>query len=74
MVFPCLPTCEPVQCDVMDFGGQIKTEESYGRKKREALPFVIEFGGSEPSYLETAMSPVEQVKQTLNTNNTICNI
>lgn len=34
LVTPCLPTCEPVVCDVMDFGGQVKQAESYGRKKR----------------------------------------
>lgn len=41
LVTPCLPTCEPVICDVMDFGGQMRQTESYGRKKREALPFIF---------------------------------
>ena len=34
LVTPCLPACEPVICDVMDFGGQVRQTESYGRKKR----------------------------------------
>ena len=37
LVTPCLPTCEPVICDVMDFGGQVRQTESYGRKKRSRL-------------------------------------
>ncbi|XP_066975682.1 uncharacterized protein [Macrobrachium rosenbergii] len=49
LVTPCLPTCEPVICDVMDFGGQMRQTESYGRKKREALPYIIEH--SFPNYL-----------------------
>ncbi|MPC15560.1 hypothetical protein E2C01_008356 [Portunus trituberculatus] len=64
MVSPCLPTCEPVQCDVMDFGGQVKVAESYGRKKREAMPFIIDFGNPEHSYWEAPSSTVqEEVKQ-----------
>ncbi|KAK4326851.1 hypothetical protein Pmani_002651 [Petrolisthes manimaculis] len=42
LVTPCLPTCEPVVCDVRDFGGQMKQAESYGRKKRD-LTF-LDFG------------------------------
>lgn len=43
---PCIPTCEPVVCDVLDFGGQMKQAESYGRKKREALPYFTDFGSA----------------------------
>ncbi|KAK3866005.1 hypothetical protein Pcinc_028429 [Petrolisthes cinctipes] len=42
LVTPCLPTCEPVVCDVRDFGGQMKQAESYGRKRRD-LTF-LDFG------------------------------
>merc|ERR1711971_1499138 len=37
MITPCLPKCEPVQCDVLDYTGQTKSVDSYGRKKRSAL-------------------------------------
>jgi hypothetical protein len=38
MITPCLPTCEPVVCDVLDYTGQTKAVNSYGRRKRrEAL-------------------------------------
>lgn len=46
MVTPCIPTCEPAVCDVLDFGGQIQQEESYGRRKREVLPTIFDFGSS----------------------------
>ena len=34
MITPCMPTCPPVQCDVLDYTGQSRQVESYGRKKR----------------------------------------
>lgn len=34
MITPCLPACEPVVCDVLDYTGQSKAIDSYGRKKR----------------------------------------
>jgi len=34
MITPCLPKCEPVQCDVLDYTGQTKNVDSFGRKKR----------------------------------------
>lgn len=34
MVTPCMPTCPPVTCDVLDYTGQTRQVESYGRKKR----------------------------------------
>ena len=34
MVTPCMPTCPPVTCDVLDYTGQSRQVESYGRKKR----------------------------------------
>ena len=37
MVTPCMPKCEPVQCDIVDYTGQGKTVDSYGRKKRSLL-------------------------------------
>lgn len=40
----------------------MKKAESYGRKKREALPLIFDFGDSELSLLETAVSPMEEVK------------
>ena len=35
MITPCLPVCEPVRCDVLDYTGQAREVESYGRRKRE---------------------------------------
>lgn len=35
LVTPCLPACEPVQCDIVDFTGDIRVMDSYGRKKRD---------------------------------------
>jgi len=37
MITPCLPKCEPVQCDVLDYTGQTKSVDSYGRKKRSIM-------------------------------------
>lgn len=34
MVTPCMPKCEPVECDIRDYTGQSRTVDSYGRKKR----------------------------------------
>lgn len=36
MITPCLPACEPVVCDVLDYTGQTKAVDSYGRRKRAA--------------------------------------
>jgi len=35
-VTPCIPRCDPVQCDVTDFNGNSQRLASFGRKKREA--------------------------------------
>ncbi|XP_071515914.1 uncharacterized protein [Panulirus ornatus] len=35
LVTPCLPHCEPVQCDVQGFDGLFRREQSLGRRKRE---------------------------------------
>ncbi|XP_059621103.1 uncharacterized protein LOC132264798 [Phlebotomus argentipes] len=34
LVTPCMPTCEPVQCDEEDFSGELRSLISYGRKRR----------------------------------------
>ncbi len=34
LVTPCMPKCEPVVCDVLDYTGQTRQVDSYGRKKR----------------------------------------
>lgn len=34
MITPCLPACEPVVCDVLDYTGQTKAINSYGKRKR----------------------------------------
>ena len=37
MITPCLPKCEPVKCDVLDYTGQTKAVDSFGRKKRSVM-------------------------------------
>jgi len=37
MITPCLPKCEPVKCDVLDYTGQTKAVDSFGRKKRSVV-------------------------------------
>lgn len=34
LVTPCMPTCEPVQCDQEDLSGGLRSIISYGRKRR----------------------------------------
>ena len=34
LVTPCMPSCEPVQCDDENFGGELRSIIPYGRKKR----------------------------------------
>lgn len=34
LVSPCLPSCEPVKCDVADYTGDVRLLDSYGRKRR----------------------------------------
>lgn len=46
VVTPCIPTCEPMVCDVLDFGGQMKQAESYGRKKRDVVAHFTDFGSA----------------------------
>ena len=39
-VTPCMPKCEPVQCDITDYTGQSRTVDSYGRRKKRDLGLV----------------------------------
>merc|ERR1712029_785399 len=48
MVTPCMPTCPPVTCDVLDYTGQNRQVESYGRKKRWLEPINRVKRSSEP--------------------------
>lgn len=41
LVTPCMPTCEPVQCDEEDFGGELRSIISYGRKRRSLNDTVV---------------------------------
>uniref|UniRef100_A0A0A1X8W7 Cuticlin-1 n=1 Tax=Zeugodacus cucurbitae TaxID=28588 RepID=A0A0A1X8W7_ZEUCU len=34
LVTPCMPSCEPVQCNQEDIGGEFKSMSSYGRRRR----------------------------------------
>jgi hypothetical protein len=42
LVTPCMPTCEPVQCDEEDFGGELRSIVSYGRKRRSLNDTIVE--------------------------------
>lgn len=37
LVTPCMPTCEPVQCDQEDGSGELRSLISYGRKRRSVF-------------------------------------
>lgn len=34
LVTPCLPTCEPVQCNVRNYDGSLRELDSFGRRRR----------------------------------------
>lgn len=34
LVTPCMPTCEPVQCDQEDASGELRSVNSFGRRRR----------------------------------------
>ena len=34
LVTPCMPTCEPVQCDQEDVSGELRSVHSFGRRRR----------------------------------------
>lgn len=34
LVTPCMPSCEPVQCDQEDAGGELRSIQSFGRRRR----------------------------------------
>lgn len=36
LITPCIPSCEPVQCDDENYGSEARSIASYGRKKRSA--------------------------------------
>ena len=42
LVTPCMPSCEPVQCDENNFGGELRSIISYGRKRRSLNETTLE--------------------------------
>lgn len=36
LVTPCMPVCEPVECEQEDAAGELRSVQSYGRRKRSA--------------------------------------
>lgn len=34
LVTPCLPACEPVQCDTEDSSGELRSVQSFGKRRR----------------------------------------
>lgn len=59
MVTPCMPTCPPVTCDVLDYTGQSRQVESYGRKKRSEQ----NIAGYKSTLLEAADAVLNRVKR-----------
>jgi len=57
MITPCLPACEPVVCDVLDYTGQTKAINSYGRKKRSFNTALDLFGN--PRRVKRSSGPEE---------------
>lgn len=57
LVTPCMPTCEPVQCDENNFSGELRSIISYGRKRRE----VNDTSLVERRRRDTLMSPHEDM-------------
>ena len=33
---PCMPTCEPIQCDQEDSSGELRSVQSFGRRRRRS--------------------------------------
>uniref|UniRef100_A0A1B0ACN0 ZP domain-containing protein n=1 Tax=Glossina pallidipes TaxID=7398 RepID=A0A1B0ACN0_GLOPL len=50
LVTPCMPTCEPVQCDQEDISGEFKSLLSYGRRRRSVNITATTFSGNQPEY------------------------
>ncbi|KAI9577001.1 hypothetical protein GQX74_014368 [Glossina fuscipes] len=50
LVTPCMPTCEPVQCDQEDISGEFKSLLSYGRRRRSVNVTATTFSGNQPEY------------------------
>uniref|UniRef100_A0A1A9UM86 ZP domain-containing protein n=1 Tax=Glossina austeni TaxID=7395 RepID=A0A1A9UM86_GLOAU len=50
LVTPCMPTCEPVQCDQEDISGEFKSLLSYGRRRRSVNITSTTFSGNQPEY------------------------
>jgi hypothetical protein len=44
MITPCLPKCKPVQCDVLDYTGQTREVESYGKRKKRSTMSRVQRG------------------------------
>jgi len=36
MITPCLPKCKPVECSVLDYTGQTRAVQSYGKRKKRS--------------------------------------
>ncbi|CAB0017232.1 unnamed protein product [Nesidiocoris tenuis] len=50
LVTPCMPTCEPVQCDQEDASGELRSVNSFGRRRRRrsAGTTSVSTSGSDP--------------------------
>lgn len=61
MITPCLPACEPVVCDVLDYTGQTKAIDSYGRKKRSFNTALDLFGNPRARVKRSSTEPEEML-------------
>ena len=55
-----MPKCEPVQCDILDYTGQTKTVDSYGKRKRRNT-------SNNPTNLMSLLTHTSNVRQRRNT-------
>ena len=64
MVTPCMPKCEPVQCDIRDYTGQSRTVDSYGRKKRSTeVSRKKRMAGLEETLVVSSLQIIDRSKQ-----------
>ena len=41
MVTPCMPTCEPVDCEIRDYTGQSRLVQSYGKRRKRTADVTL---------------------------------
>lgn len=47
LVTPCMPTCEPVQCDQEDASGELRSVHSFGKRRRRRRRSTVQNAGAD---------------------------